>query len=300
MYKKFWTCLKNEVGFSLPEIMVGGAILAGVALAGATIFRNQNKAQSKLEHDKILIQFHSKTAKLLASNQNCNVTLASAIGNSSVGPLPITQIQICNEALYPLQCASKNSEPGNYSGTPLITNGGYIDPGEVWSLASISFPQPRSTTGPFRIRMNYAKNPRLNATERVSKDIIVNVRFSGSQFRECFNDQESSINNLQSDICNTLTSVNSSGAISQWNDVTQSCVMNVDATNGIKNCPAGSQMIAGASQDGILRCRDLEEGPKNTAVDPTATTCPIGQKPSLEVVSTAGPLKGTVKVICIP
>jgi prepilin-type N-terminal cleavage/methylation domain-containing protein len=35
----------GQRGFTLPEIMIGGAIVAGVALAGATLFKNQSKEE---------------------------------------------------------------------------------------------------------------------------------------------------------------------------------------------------------------------------------------------------------------
>lgn len=58
----------------MTEIMVGGAILAGVALSGARLFKDQRQSQGRLDSEQVLQDFHRNFTKFIQDEKNCNAT----------------------------------------------------------------------------------------------------------------------------------------------------------------------------------------------------------------------------------
>lgn len=259
----------NQQGFSLVEVMIGGAILAGVGLAGAMLFRNQTKAQNQLDQDKALAQYHSSVAKLLENNKHCNATIG-AIGAASIDPSrDISQIMQC------VANCNWDVDVSTMTTSPYISEGNYTDNSQMWQLNDITYVGTTSASGPLRIRMTYNLTPRLG-NRRVVRDLIVGVRFGGGTYQGCSNDQQSSVNNLQDDLCKSLTSITSTGSvIAAWNEETQRC----ELRNNVKDCSAPGMMIEGIRSDGSVHCRTMGTGfniESGSAFDGTSTSCPSG------------------------
>ena len=221
--------LLSTSGFSLTEVMVGGAILAGVALSGAQLFKQQTSAQKRIDYDQKLQTYHNILSKILNRAENCNATMKLAFPSSSstITAKPITQLYTCSSNCTDTNSTADNSydaySPNAYAGLALIAPGQYIDNTFTWMVDSMEIVNSLSGTGTFRLRMNYKMNPKLLA-KSVSKEIALNARFSGGVFKECVNGQESSINNLQNDLCKSLTmkenSTLSDGQVAYWDDAT--------------------------------------------------------------------------------
>jgi hypothetical protein len=83
-------------------------------------------------------------------------------------------------------------------------------------------------------------------------------------FKECFNDQESSVNNLQSDICKSLypamTNITSSGALVFWDESSQSCKLNGTTSAPLIDCMTQGMMVEGIRSDGTAHCRSISQG----------------------------------------
>jgi prepilin-type N-terminal cleavage/methylation domain-containing protein len=242
--RSLWNVIKAQSGFTLPEVMVGGAILAGVALAGATLFKNQMDAQRRMNADQQLAVYHANLTKTLENVHHCNATfqtfnLASA---TSIGPTdPINEVKLC-ESNCNLDSDASSVVP---AATPFITPGQQIGTGgpasaqqlNHWYLKSITPVDTITGTGSLRLRVSYIDGTNKNGGREVKKDIIVNLRFSeAGRFVECFNNQESAVNNLSNDLCDTInsTGVSSDGRLVYWDEAEQKCKLNTN----VKNCTA--------------------------------------------------------------
>lgn len=287
----------GQRGFSIMEVMVGGAILGGVVLAGARMFKDQKLAQRRVETDAALNTFHQSLVKIMHNANNCNATLSAYAGASGGSWAAPTAIKICTN------CTSTSfdytaSTPGMTTTTAAST-GNWIDNTSTWMIDSMQIGSSETTlaTGPSRtgravLRITYKLNPNLpgGGGKRVSRDINLNLRFtqSGSLFKECLSGNESSVNNLAYDMCrgmNQITSVGT-GVLMQWDDASQSC----QRVTGVKDCPAGTY-LEGVRSDGSVRCKAFSSG-----IDPNAdlmlqSGCAPPATVKLEIVN--GKLKAT-------
>ena len=115
-------------GFSLTEVTMGAAILTGVALTSAKLFKDQRGAQRKTEFDQKLSFYHQSLTKVLNFATNCSVTIWGnmtppfSLIASPASPIPINKIYTCSSNCtgVPDYDAFIN---GSYSGTPLISVG---------------------------------------------------------------------------------------------------------------------------------------------------------------------------------
>lgn len=276
--------LRNKSGFSLPEVMVGGAILAGVALAGATLFQNQTKAQQVIEQDLMLQQYHRTLAQTLENDHNCNATFQSYYGNPSLNEGTVhpivavcdTSTTTCNtdfDASNVVKKAPHFAREGEY-----IDRVGVTPSKQIWLFQGMTFGNTLTKTGPMTLRVKYQLNPRIG-NRTLIKDIVVNMRFNDdvtpdpmtgvvpqTGFIRCFNDQESSINNLQSDMCKSfyanafISNVTSEGALVYWDEESQTCKLNGTPDKPLKDCTAPGLMVDGISSNGTVHCRSISEG----------------------------------------
>jgi hypothetical protein len=294
--REFLRILSSSTGFSLTEIMVGGAVLAGVALAGAQLLKNQKFSQRRVEHDQSLSLFHSNLLKSMNLTSNCNATM-KAILPSSTSALAATSVS----TLYMCvpgspagnKCADDNASadqsfdaytPGAYQGTTLLSNGQFIDNTRVWQVSGMQILDARTTTGTSRLRITYSMNNRVGK-KTISKDIFLNLRFTAAgHFKECINNQESNINNLQNDLCKSLNlsegTSTSDGRLAVWDEVTQTC-----RVVGSKDCSTQYNMsVDGIGADGVARCRPIvtpsDASDLGSPVQ-TSGSCPTGQKPQM-------------------
>ncbi len=332
METSFWKKLVTQNGFTLPELMIGGAIIAGVALAGATLFKDQSRAQSRVEHDQILAQFHASMAKTLENSVNCNATLSSYFGASSVGASDlIPDIRVCSSSVGSASKCAEGSGPGEVMNAAIVASEGkFIDQEgdgsfytrvcnlvtnscslnlaspstpssvntgrQIWTITSIAPGAAATKTGPFILNLTYTLNPRIGV-RTIRKQISLNVRFSNNVFQECYNNQKSSITTLQSDLCKSLSSLSSTGVTSDgqvatFNDLTQQCELNTN----LKDCTAQGMMVEGVRSDGTVHCRAISEGFDPTpSINGSSTSCSSSSSTAkLQFVG------GQLQVVCTP
>ena len=321
-------------GFSLTEVMVGGAILAGVAVAGARLFKDQRQSQAKLDADQLLQQFHQNLTKFIQDDRNCNATLAAA-GWYNKTPAQVITSTFTN--FYP--CSNCNTMGFNYdlsNSTAAATR--YIGVNDwienvngqtnkqlgLWKVKSINwkpdFNQPLGS-GTYMIRVTYKmkasgtpadpaetaagidwNGTRATKTVEVSKDIALNLRFTQNavatsrQLKDCVSPKESSINNLQNDICETMTQVTSTGNIMGWTDASQGCKLAGSGGAPVKTCPNPGEVVQGINSDGTVHCVLLINGvdPFGDLVDPSAPSCAPGTSVKLVI----DPISKKLKQAC--
>lgn len=266
----------KQAGFSLTEVMVGGAILAGVGLAGARMFKDQKVAQVRVEQDASLTAFHNQFVKFLQNANNCNATLRDYYGSAGGTWSPPSGIYRCSGCTnatvnYDASGASiPNSSRELWMALPNPTSGTWIEDilGESgkgtksWKVMGWTLTTP-AATGRATLRVTY-KASEARGGRTLTKDVNLSLRFSQETnpplFRECLSGLESSVNNLQNDICNGMTDqFDSTGVIMRWNDATQECERIGSGSLKVKVCPAGT-VVEGVRADGSVHCKSLVDG----------------------------------------
>lgn len=273
--------ISSERGFSLTEVLIGGGILAGVALAGARMFSDQKTAQKKVQDDQKLSLYHQNIVKQMNIAGNCNATF-NAAGLAGGVPLSngtnISAIRACSSNCVDTNAANQLAHKAIdvVPGPALLTAGAgnYIDDTSIWYPETIRLltPQsPKTTSGPVTFRVIYRMNPRLAPNKTIQKDIVVNTRFANNVFQECLSGQESSVNNLQNDFCKSLnfnettsTGVNS-GKLAVWDEVTQTCVVGTE-----KKCNTPGMVVDGLDSTGTIRCRAIVQPGDASSLQQTA------------------------------
>jgi prepilin-type N-terminal cleavage/methylation domain-containing protein len=285
----------KQKGFTLPEVIIGGAIVAAVALAGATLFKNQSKEHARIENDQHLAQFHQMLSRILENPGHCNATFKSRYG-LDIPATGINGVYLCSG-----NCGFDFTANMVTQGSAFATVGTYIDRArsrQLWLLGAIIPATSLNTTGSLLLKVTYRQNPKLG-NRIITKDITVNMRFSNGKFQHCVNNQQSAVNNLQNDLCRSLYSRSSVGAISTtgqiayFDDVTQRCVVNT----AIKDCTANGTMLTGvSSSDGAVHCSGFTNSFNTTTplFDTTpSSTCGSGSQASIQFVG------GKFKAICL-
>lgn len=308
-FKRRFFVWGNSAGFSLTEVMVGGAVLAGVALAGARMFKDQRSAQKNINAEQMLNTFHSNLTRILHDANNCNATLRPWYGgtNSTPGAIwsDLVDIYRCTgctttgtnytASLTTIPDAARTWWLGEGQWIDKTMSGAFTDntSTRIWRLQSLDLYPPANGSGTGKIRVTYQLNPNFKpgGGKTVRRDVNINMRFtqgSPPQFRECASQLESSVNNLQADICSGMTQVSSTGSVLMtWDPDTQTCVPNQD----VKACPAGT-VVEGIRSDGTVHCRAVNEG--MTGEDMLLVSpCAPGTTVKLEIVD------GKLKTTCI-
>lgn len=261
-------------GFSIIEVMVGGAILAAVGLGGATLFRNQKVGQKRIEVDQNLQVFHTSLAKIIHNPKNCNATLSAFHDQPSLND-SISEIYYCNNCNS--TSTNYNAENSPRMNPAFIREGDWIEnvsgnttrATQTWRVESIGWATSTVVAGTRRpaLRITYQMNPNLGS-RRVTKDINLNLRFNGANFNECSAGMESTSDNLAHDICETLDpdlgQVATPGKLVYWSPEEQRCLPNL----AVMDC-ANFQSLVGISNLGVVSCR-----PTSSQFNPAPHTSP--------------------------
>lgn len=306
--KLFRSLVTAEAGFSLTEVLVGGGILAGVALAGARMFNDQKMAQKKVGDEQKLMMYHQKLVKEMGVASTCNATLKALYNNAFTAGTTLNGIYKCQSGCVDTNYANGSTTVKNLNRTandvtpnvttPIAAVGSYVDSTQTWRLERLAFMQNRSTSGTATIRVTYRINPRLG-NKMIDRDIVVNTRFnSAGRFQECLSASESNINNLQNDFCKSLNfddidttgSVVNNGQLARWNPDTQTCEVGTT-----KNCSDPGMVVDGVDSTGTVRCRPINnsENTANQLQQTGQTSCTSPQKPVMSFEN------GKIVVKCI-
>ena len=251
--------LFRQRGFSLTEVTIGAAILTGVALTSAKLFKNERSAQRTTELDQKLSFYHQHLTKVLNMAENCNATMKNIFTVASpVTPITFTTIYTCSS-----KCSDPNTGDlsydayisGSYVGAPLISVNQFIDKTDTWYVCKMEIVEGRITSGLVRMRIGYCMNPKLR-DYKVSKDIFLNTRFDDKKFRECVDGKENAVTNLQKDLCKTLGSQTDptkdpTKRVAEWDPVSQTCKF-----TGSVTCGSG-EMVDGIGSDGRVNCKKI-------------------------------------------
>ena len=279
MIKIFKLILKKESGFSLLEVMLGGSLLVGVGLAGSQLFKDQTVAHKRINNDQALELFHNNLSKTMSLSENCNTTMNYILPNDKSVPKigTINSLGVCVQKATgipnpPLtRCADDNTEPDlsfdaytdyawEYKKAYQINDDSKMD---AWQIKNMEIRDSLTHSGLVRLRVTYTTNPRVPYKKTVHKDVMLNLRLSAGKFSECVDARESSMNNLQYELCKSLA------PLTIWRDEKQIC----EIINGSTNCGSSNQHSAGFGSNGFSICASIPSDP--TAVSKLVDSSPI-------------------------
>jgi hypothetical protein len=194
-----------------------------------------------------------------------------------------------------------------------IQEGDWIDGGsavskQIWTLSKIEYRNNTTltTTGSLPLRMTYTLNPKLGV-RTITRDTSVNLRFSSGKFIECFNDEESTIDNLQNDVCKSFSPLNSLGVtdgLVKWDDASQTCILKGATTTGaavVKDCSTTpGQIVNGIGSDGKVKCKTINFGAASSNADAVIDPTPCTITPSSKVKLVWDSSTNKVKLQCVP
>lgn len=284
-----------QKGFSLVEVMIGGAILAGLGLAGAYIFKSQRTDLKKVENLRELQEFHQHLTRQLVHPRTCNKIFGIADGGSN------TSIE--NPKIL-FNCVDKCDSPESIPYFNEIEKGAWISNKEIWQIKNWTMPtfaEDSVLSGIQRIEMDisYELNPKFagQGYPALSKKVMFGIRFGSDGFpKECIDLHQSSLNNLQNDLCNSNIADGGNfygGDVLLWNDNLQRCSVRKLINADVRNCEAPGLIVKGVEERGTAKCVPIYEKVNAGSVD-KESTCPPGSNNVQLVVDASG----KVKVVC--
>lgn len=232
----------SQKGFSLVEMMVGGALLAMVGLGAVTVFDGQRKEQRKLDQSRELHDYHKTLTHIMMSAENCTQTLSEYVSQ------PLTDQEI--KAMKCVDCVDGKTDPINFA-----VIGSYSDLREIWRITGMKLARTNaSVVGPYKLRLTYELNPRFEATERKqTRDIVFNVKLNDQGgFLECYDARSSNISNLIGNICLGFSDFGNSteGTLMIWDKSQETCFPRPPT---VKACDNNS-LVVGVNEKGIVNC----------------------------------------------
>ena len=301
MKKSWW-----QAGVSLPEVMIGGALLAGLGLVGAEMFKQQNNATKYAAVRSELDAFHNNVVKLVSDYRHCNANLFGAFGATTVtsASLPANSlVQCCPSAgcaVTGTQCTPGFTFGGNT--TAILTKNGSLGPGTLASGFTPTDIQLHDSTGALsvtsagsniikkaEIRITYTMKGQLLGPPTIIKTIPIQLKFTTTgAFSTCVDAELNTKNTLQQELCKGLDQ-----NLVQYNPITDKCERKI--TTPTHSCPTG-EVLLGLDSNGNKICRSADATfIQSQAINPAdATTC--GGNPNVKF--TWDSATNTIKVEC--
>lgn len=257
----------SSSGFSLVELMIGGAILAGIGLTGATLMKNSKKAQSRVDHDLELDLFHATISDMFTSNaKDCDATFRSKYNSSDLSA--ITEIRKCtagcdatkdassvtsHSPVYKVGAAANVVNPGRERNLWYIESFGRLS---YFDNATSTFIETNPRTNIYRLPVNYKHRTQSNRV--VTKYVLIGMRFDTSgRFQQCIDGQTTLIQNLSKEMCEAIKIDDGSGTYrGRWNGQTQKCESTMVSGGDGLPCPVGQGWIGNPDPtSGVQPCK---------------------------------------------
>ena len=282
----------NQFGFSLIEVMVAGALVAGLGLLGARIFSQQSEQVKLVETQELLNTYHDNLRTLLTDEYNCNAMLAGSgpVSSINVNPTTFTEINICcpggpstnprcevaigsQSCRDPLSITSMNKSailskvaPNNFTDNTRKIRVDDIrfydpDPGARAYVTSLTGTSDKM----YEMHLNYTLMHIQGGVASVRKIIPLALRFNDKGiFKGCTTERSASNLTSLKEMCLSLNGVirtdGSPGTeLTNWvenADGTGRCVSS--DTRLSHNCPSG-QVLVGIKSTGAPICRTTVE-----------------------------------------
>ena len=281
--------LKSSTGFTLIEVIVAGALLAGVSLAAVKIFSEQKMAQRRVELDRILDNHISSLKSILNVKANCDATLQTgSVVNCTPVPGPAF-VEPCSKAKnnfavmnsaksdFPSTLTSLKMRKSNTQVEDVIAVGSYISASQTHRLTGIQVVAPLNSsnvmgTGIARLNLTY-NIPQMNSN--VVRSIFLPVKVTGSKGSsdtyECMDDKMGVDKTLQKEGCEAIA------LLGDYDYDLQDCksrdVKYDSSATPIFRCLEGETMV-GMDNQGRAICQEADARLiPSQAVGPETTGC---------------------------
>lgn len=280
----------NQFGFSLIEVMVAGALVAGLGLLGARIFSQQSEKVKLVETQELLNTYHDNLRTILTDEYNCNAMLAGSgpVSSINVSPTTFTNINICcpggsstnprcdvpigsQSCRDPLSITPMNKSailskvaPDNFTDNTRkirVDDIRFFDPATKTYVTSLTGTSDKM----YEMHLNYTLMHIQGGIASVRKIIPLALRFNDKGiFKGCTTERSASNLTSLKEMCLSLNGVvgeDGTAAMDLTNwvenaDGTGKCV-SID-TRPSHNCPA-EQVLVGISSTGAPICKNTVE-----------------------------------------
>lgn len=290
--------------------MIGGALMAGLGLVGAEMFKQQADAVKHTSLRTELDTFHGNLTKVLSDYRNCNANFYPDMGSGS-----LNSSSLPSDGLY--QCCPSGAAPCSLAPTDCALST-YLFPANTKRILTLNegINPARKTSGykpvsmqlfdvagniqvdglgttvikKAEIRIRYVNQQPGSGAKEIVKKIPVNLKFvSGTGgFTTCVDAEVNTKNTLQQELCKGLDA-----NLVQYNKITDLC--EPKTTTSTHTC-TGGQVLIGLDASGNKICRSAAAAfDESQAIDPTdATNC--GGNPNVKF--TWDSATNTIKVEC--
>ncbi|HXH30306.1 MAG TPA: hypothetical protein VNJ01_05815 [Bacteriovoracaceae bacterium] len=266
--------IRTQRGFNLIELMIGGTILAGAGITATVLFSKNMAAQKGITHLQDLQSYHTALTKTFSDTRNCNATFNMLAGPGQNPQLvDIDHINILAESAN--QDQNDDAFDGTYSAIPttaIAREGVFIGtPDKSWKIETMDVVELPNTSA--NVSGAITKRHRMDITyiypkmgEKPAQTSIKSIYFtakfektaSGPDFVGCHDIKKNSIENLENNLCETMTPPATSlgmGQLFEWDKAKQNCVRKTN----VRNCPAGF-VAKGYTENGTVDCVSLRTG----------------------------------------
>lgn len=306
----------KQSGFSLVEAMVGGALIAGLGLMGASIFSQQSSKVNYVDAQEKLNSYHNNLRRMFSEENHCNALLASSVPVSSLAPVSINTCcpagSVSCEITGISSCLANVDEPIKVPPTnkkevlsvDKTKASNFTDNTRRIRLDSIKYYDPFKQEYVATMSANANKNFEMHLTYEllnvkggppfIRKIIPLSLRFAESGvFRGCSTNRIGSNETARKELCESLNGLNPDYAMVAWV---------VDA-NGVGKCEAlntqnkikcdGGLVLYGISSTGHPICRSiLNTADQGKMINNVPGACQTGTSIRFEKVN------GRIVVVC--
>ena len=161
----------NQKGMTLVETMVAAGLLGGLAVAGMTLFKTQNKAQQNVEQNYEMTATLSAIRGILSDLASCSATLGGRVPNGADVPSIIKVVNGVNSTAYTASTTAR------LPGTPL----------KLTRMRTNNV-MPGITLGSNEtmLQLFFSRGENAQTTTQVAKNVRINYTLSGANIQSCY------------------------------------------------------------------------------------------------------------------
>jgi prepilin-type N-terminal cleavage/methylation domain-containing protein len=296
--------LKNSFGFSLIEILIGVALIGGIALSASQIFKQQNEGLKYQQLVAELDTYHADLRRIIQDVNNCNASfgvddlhhpvnigeLTSSLNLCCPNGLPCAIDPLtnpCSRMVDQRLALNTNIHAHLSTGDTILNNSFTV---LRWDFKDYStgnnVPWIQNTTSGkvirrVDLRVHYRMNHNLAGPKDFIKVIPLGFHFAGPKFQGCMTQESSAKNSLVKEICEGLNAQTRNKKLANWfeNEAVERCEW-LDTTAS-HTCPSG-QVFLGINSLGDKICNPASYHlNENDLLENSEEHCPTGTIPQL-------------------
>jgi hypothetical protein len=306
------TFTSNQRGAFLVEVILGGGLLIGIAIAASSFYKTRLKSQTYMEKLRNLDTFHSYLTQTLHNTGHCNSTFKEWDQSTVVpGSLAkdVKRIWLCSN-----NCTEKfTTSTVQRNSSPLLTEATARPSDETewlpfqkdtltirskdWILKDLGM-VPLTKSGKGTLKFLYELFPGTSDSKKVLKTIDLYFKFTPLSngtpvFISCGSGKESSLRSVLQEMCESMSRVASapsgSTILGEWDYGEQECNLNPSPRCGL------NEAIKGVDKDGLLTCQSLTKDVEGMNLyQPNEENCSGSLKPSIII-----DVDGKLRISCI-